>query len=83
MGLAAKDFDLAVQVVPSLGTNIGLWAILGPQVGLALLSLEKLFKKQFAAGTRITYLVKGPWESAKIERLGEEFDGEDLTAPDN
>ena len=83
MGLAAKDFDLAVQVVPSLGTNIGLWAILGPQVGLALLSLEKMFKKQFAAGTRITYLVKGPWDSAKIERLGEEFDGEDITAPDN
>ncbi|NIO39792.1 MAG: hypothetical protein GTO41_06105, partial [Burkholderiales bacterium] len=23
MGLAAKDFDLAVQVVPSIGTNIG------------------------------------------------------------
>jgi uncharacterized protein (TIGR02099 family) len=83
MGLAAKDFDLAVQVVPSLGTNIGLWAVLGPQVGLALLSLEKLFKKQFAAGTRITYLVKGPWDSAEIERLGEKSDGEYPTAPDS
>lgn len=83
MGLAAKDFDLAVQVVPSIGTNIGIWAVLGPQVGLALLSLEKIFKKQFAAGTRITYLVKGPWDSAEIERLGEQVEGEDLTTPDN
>jgi uncharacterized protein (TIGR02099 family) len=83
MGLVAKDFDLAVQVVPSLGTNIGIWAVLGPQVGLALLSLEKIFKKQFAAGTRITYLVKGPWDSAEIERLGEQTEGEVLTSPDN
>lgn len=69
-GIAAKDFDLAVQVVPSIGTNIGVWAVLGPQVGLVLLSLEKLFKKQFAKGTRITYLVKGPWDNPQIERLG-------------
>jgi uncharacterized protein YhdP len=77
MGIAAKDFDLAVQVVPSIGTNIGVWAVLGPQVGLVLLSLEKLFKKQFAKGTRITYLVKGPWDNAQIERLGETPDSQE------
>ncbi len=81
MGIADKDFDLGVQVVPSIGTNIGLWAVLGPQVGLVLLSLEKIFKKQFAKGTRITYLVKGPWDNPQIERLGEVPETEEPAAP--
>jgi uncharacterized protein (TIGR02099 family) len=81
MGIADRDFDLGVQVVPSLGTNIGLWAVLGPQVGLVLLSLEKIFKKQFAKGTRITYLVKGPWDNPQIERLGEVPETEGPEAP--
>lgn len=71
MGLAKKDVDLAVKATPSLGTNIGLWGILGPQGGLILLALEKMFKKQFAAGTSLTYLVKGPWDNPQVERLGE------------
>ncbi len=71
MGLATKDVDLAVKATPSLGTNIGLWGILGPQGGLILLALEKMFKKQFAAGTSLTYLVKGPWDNPQVERLGE------------
>ncbi|MFQ5934804.1 MAG: YhdP family protein [Acidiferrobacterales bacterium] len=79
VGLAEEDFDLAVQVVPSLGTNIGIWAILGPQAGILLLALEKAFKKKFAAGTRITYLVKGPWDDPTVERLGETLDIEELT----
>lgn len=81
MGIADKDFDLGVQVVPSIGTNIGLWAVLGPQVGLVLLSLEKIFKKQFAKGTRITYLVKGPWDDPQIERLGDVPQTEEPDAP--
>lgn len=81
VGIADKDFDLGVQVVPSIGTNIGLWAVLGPQVGLVLLSLEKIFKKQFAKGTRITYLVKGPWDDPHIERLGEVPQTEEPSEP--
>lgn len=83
VGLAAKDLDLAVRVTPSLGTNIGLWGILGPQGGLILLALEKLFKKQFAAGTSLTYLVKGPWESPRVERLGAPPGGEAPARSDN
>ncbi len=71
VGLVAKEVDLAVKATPSLGTNIGLWGILGPQGGLILLALEKVFHKQFAAGTSLTYLVKGPWGDPHVERLGE------------
>lgn len=71
VGLVAEDFDFAVQVVPSLGTNIGVWGVLGPQVGVVLLALEKLMKKQFGRGTRMTYVVTGSWDDPKINRLGE------------
>ncbi|MFQ6021640.1 MAG: YhdP family protein [Acidiferrobacterales bacterium] len=70
IGFAAEDFDLAMQVIPRLGTNIAIWQLLGPQVAITLLAIEKLLKKQIAKGTRITYEVKGPWQQPTITRLG-------------
>lgn len=70
VGLVTEDFDFALQVVPRLGTNIGVWGLFGPQAGVVLLALEKLLKKEIARGTRTTYMVKGPWDAPTIERLG-------------
>ncbi len=70
VGLASKDFDFALQVVPKLGTNIGVWGLFGPQAGVVLLALEKLLQKEIAKGTRTTYMVKGPWDAPSIRTLG-------------
>lgn len=71
VGLAAEDYDLAVQVTPRLGTSLVVWSLLGPQVAMALLAVEKLLKKQIGKGPRITYLVKGLWDEPVVTRLQE------------
>jgi uncharacterized protein YhdP len=43
--------------------------VLGPQVAAAVLAVQKIFKKQIAKGTRITYVVKGPWDNPVITKL--------------
>jgi uncharacterized protein YhdP len=70
VGIAAKDFDLAVQVIPKLGTNILLWGTL-PIVGVTLLALEKVLDKPLAGKTGITYTIKGPWKEPTIGTLGQ------------
>ncbi|MHB1142536.1 MAG: YhdP family protein [Sulfuricaulis sp.] len=71
IGLAAEDFDLALELQPKLSdtVTIATWGVLGPQVAAAVLAVQKIFKKQIAAGTRITYVVKGPWDNPVITKL--------------
>jgi uncharacterized protein YhdP len=71
VGLAAEDFDLALELQPKISdtVTIATWGVLGPQVAAAVLAVQKIFKKQIAAGTRITYVVKGPWENPTITKL--------------
>lgn len=71
IGLAAEDFDLALELQPKLSdtVTIATWGVLGPQVAAAVLAVQKIFKKQIAAGTRITYVVKGPWDNPTITKL--------------
>jgi uncharacterized protein YhdP len=38
-------------------------------VAAAVLAVQKIFKKQIAKGTRITYVVKGPWDNPVITKL--------------
>ena len=71
VGLAAEDYDLAVQVTPRLGTNLAVWQLLGPQGAVLLLALEKLLKQQIGKGPRITYLIKGRWNEPMVTRLQE------------
>ena len=71
VGLAAEDYDLAVQVTPRFGTNLAVWQLLGPQGAVALLALEKLLKKQIGKGPQITYLIKGRWKEPVITKLQE------------
>jgi uncharacterized protein (TIGR02099 family) len=71
IGLAAEDFDLALELQPKISdtVTIATWGVLGPQVAAAVLAVQKIFKKQIAAGTRITYVVKGPWDNPVITKL--------------
>jgi uncharacterized protein YhdP len=80
IGLAAEDFDLALELQPKISdtVTIATWGVLGPQVAAAVLAVQKIFKKQIAAGTRITYVVKGPWDNPVITKL---VKGEAADAP--
>jgi uncharacterized protein YhdP len=71
IGLAAEDFDLALELQPKISdtVTIATWGVLGPQVAAAVLAVQKIFKKQIAKGTRITYVVKGPWDNPVITKL--------------
>ncbi len=71
IGLAAEDYDLAIELQPKLSDSVTLatWGVWGPQVAAVVLAVQKIFKKQIAAGTRISYVVKGPWENPTINKL--------------
>ena len=71
IGLAAEDFDLALELQPHVSdtVTIATWGVLGPQVAAAVLAVQAIFKKQIAAGTRITYVVKGPWDNPSFTKL--------------
>ena len=71
VGLAAEDYDIAIEVLPKLSdtVTIATWGFLGPQVAAAVLAVQKLFKKQIDAGTRVTYVVKGPWNNPVITKM--------------
>jgi uncharacterized protein (TIGR02099 family) len=71
IGLATEDFDLALELQPKISdtVTIATWGVLGPQVAAAVLAVQKIFKKQIAKGTRITYVVKGPWDNPVITKL--------------
>lgn len=80
VGLATEDFDLALELQPKISdtVTIATWGVLGPQVAAAVLAVQKIFKKQIAKGTRITYVVKGPWDNPVITKL---VKGEAVDAP--
>ncbi len=82
VGLAAEDYDLAIQVTPRLGTNLAVWQLLGPQGAVLLLALEKLLKQQIGTGPRITYLIKGRWNEPVVTRLQEKPDKRGSDAAD-
>ena len=70
VGLGAEDFDLTIYVQPKLsdGLTLATWGIWGPQVAATVLAMQKIFKKQIAAGTRVTYTVKGPWDNPMVSK---------------
>lgn len=73
VGLAAEDFDLVLAVNPKFSDTLTLtsWGLFGPQAAAAILAIQRLFRKQIAAGTRVTYLVKGSWADPTITKVGE------------
>jgi uncharacterized protein (TIGR02099 family) len=81
VGIANEDFDLMLAIEPQLssGLTAATWGIWGPQVAAVVLALQKIFKKQLAAGTRVLYVVKGSWDKPTITRV----DKEGVIAPDD
>lgn len=83
IGLAAEDYDLAIELQPKLSDTLTLatWGVWGPQVAAVVLAVQKIFKKQISAGTRITYVVKGPWDNPVITKLVKGDKGNVTAAP--
>lgn len=79
VGLAAEDFDLVLEVTPKFSDTLTLtsWGLFGPQAAAAILAIQKLFKKQIAAGTRVTYLVKGAWDNPTVTKVGKDSDAKE------
>ncbi|MBI3575670.1 MAG: TIGR02099 family protein [Gammaproteobacteria bacterium] len=74
IGLAAEDFDLTLDLQPQLtdSLTLGSWAVFGPQVAAAVLTFQKIFKKEITETTRVSYGVKGPWDNPNVTRTLEE-----------
>ncbi len=63
IGLAARDLDLEVDVLPRFKEELAITGLLlgNPAVGAAVLALQELFRRPIAEGTRVRYHVSGPW----------------------
>lgn len=74
IGLAAEDFDLTMGVQPQLSDSLTIssLAVFGPQVAATVLVLQKIFKKEITETTRVSYVVKGPWDNPTVTRTLEE-----------
>ncbi len=72
VGLASEDYDLVLQASPRISDTLTLtsWGLFGPAAAAAVLTLQRLFKRQIAEGTRVTYIVKGSWDSPSVTKLG-------------
>jgi len=74
VGLAAKDYDELVTVIPRVGSSLPLAGAIagGPVVGAALLVADKLLGKEIEGMTRFAqtrYSVTGPWSEPVYSKL--------------
>ncbi|HHJ14921.1 MAG TPA: TIGR02099 family protein [Gammaproteobacteria bacterium] len=70
-GLAARDYDQLVKVVPQLSSGLPLAGVIagGPAVGAAVLLAERLVGKEFNRQLEVRYRVTGTWDAPVYERL--------------
>lgn len=70
-GLAARDYDYTVTVVPEVSGSLPVAGglAMGPQVGAVLLLFQSIFKDKIDRAARIRYTVTGPWEKPVVKRV--------------
>lgn len=66
--LVREQFNMAVTVDPHIPglTLAGASLLASPVAGAAVLLMQRVFRKQISEGTRIIYLVKGPWAHPSV-----------------
>lgn len=71
VGLAARDLELDVSVLPRI-KEMALtgWLFSNPTVGAGVMALQELFKEPFTETIRVRYLVKGPWSDPQVTQPG-------------
>jgi uncharacterized protein YhdP len=71
IGLAARDYDQTVVVIPRFTSSMSVLGGLaaGPQVGIGLFLADKLFGKKINKLSSVRYSVTGTWENPKYQKL--------------
>ncbi len=72
-GLAARDYDQVVAVLPDVAGPIPMAGglILGPQAGALLSVLRFVFRDQLAEAAKLTYHISGSWDAPVIQRVSD------------
>ena len=79
-GLVDRDFDQLITVKPRGGdalTAVAGGMLFGPQIGAAILLVQKILGNQLEDATAIKYRVTGSWEEPVITRLGKPPESEE------
>lgn len=74
VGLAARDLDLDIKVLPRFKGELAMTGLLlgTPVVGVAVLAAQELLKKPLAEGTRLDYTLKGSWSDPQVVRVAKQ-----------
>jgi len=72
LGLAARDMDLNITVVPRLGDQLTVTGMLlgGPVVGAAVAVFRNMLKGPLEQTTETQYAVTGSWDNPKVIKGG-------------
>lgn len=70
-GLVAKDYDQLVTVTPRVSETLPLIGALAltPQIGAAILFVQKIMEPQINKATQVQYSITGPWAAPKVVKL--------------
>ena len=70
-GLVAKDYDQLVTVTPKVSETLPLIGALAltPQIGAAILFVQKIMEPQINKATQTKYSITGPWAAPKVVEL--------------
>ena len=70
IGLAARDYDERVTIVPKVGSGVAVASTVlgGPLVGAAVFAMQEIFKKPIKKFSSIAYTLKGSWDDPRIEQ---------------
>ena len=71
VGLAARDLDLDIRVLPRFKGELAMTGLLlgTPVVGVAVLAAQEILKKPLAEGTRLDYTLKGSWSEPQVVKV--------------
>ena len=72
LGLAVRDMNLKIKVVPRLGDQLTVTSMLlgGPVVGAAVAVFRNILKIPLDQTTETQYIVTGPWSNPKVVKEG-------------
>jgi len=81
IGLADRDYDQRVTVVPDVAATVPMVTALtqGPGVGAVVLLLKKLLEPNIDKAATIRYSVTGSWDNPLIDRLPDEVQVQEKT----
>ena len=71
IGLVAQDYDQLVTVTPRISETLPLIGALAltPQIGAAILFVQKVMEPQINKATQVKYSITGPWTAPQIVKL--------------